>query len=97
MVRSLRVLVAVIAAALMSAMMAPAPAQADESEFLRVLQPKYVYLSADQLLTAGYGACAAIESGQTSVDALGVVARDLSVSVATAFDIVATAVTRLDC
>jgi Protein of unknown function (DUF732) len=96
MVERARVLTAVIAIASTSAVMA-APAQADESEYLRVLQPKYAHLSAQQLLTEGHRVCSAVDSGMSSSNAMGMVQKDLATSVAVAVDIVSNAIVVLGC
>ncbi len=88
---------AVIAIASTSAVMAAAPAQADESEYLRVLEPKYAHLSAQQLVTEGYRVCSAVDSGMSSSNAMGMVQKDLATSVAVAVDIVSNAIVVLGC
>ncbi len=97
MVHTLRVPIGVAATALMFALAAAAPAAADESEYLRLLQPKYVYLSAQQLLDEGHKVCSAINSGMLSADAANMVQKDLPVSVATSVDIVGAAAVQLGC
>ena len=96
MVHALRVLTAVVAGSL-ALVMAAAPAAADENDYLRLLQPKYVYLTKQQLLDEGNKVCDALRGGMTSRDATNMVQKDLSVSVATAFDIVGTAGVQLGC
>ncbi|MBV8966248.1 MAG: DUF732 domain-containing protein [Mycobacteriaceae bacterium] len=80
---------------------APAsPARADEAAYLQQLQPKYVFLSAQQLLDAGHKVCAAVGntgSGMISADTVNMIQKDMAVSVAVANDIVATAVVVLPC
>jgi hypothetical protein len=95
MVHGLRIPIVVVAIASASAVM-PA-AHADEGEYLKALQPKYVYLSPQQLLSEGYRACQAAKRGTPSTDTMNIVQNDLAVSVAAAYDIVTTAATRLDC
>ncbi|HEY7053366.1 MAG TPA: hypothetical protein VH496_14715 [Mycobacterium sp.] len=97
MVHRLRIPITAVTIALASALLAAAPAQADQGEYLKSLQPKYVYLSAQQLLDEGARVCALKSQGVDSIDAIGVIVKDLSVSVATAADIVSTAVAKLDC
>jgi hypothetical protein len=97
MVRTLRVLIAVVSSALAFAVMVAAPAAADESEYLRLLQPKYVYLSSQQLLDAGRKVCDAANGGMLSADAANMLQKDLQVSLATAVDIVGTAKVQLGC
>src|ERR1700738_2613161 len=91
MVHIFRVLIAVVATVLASAVAAAAPAAADESEYLRLLQPKYVFLSSQQLLNEGHKVCDAIHRGMISPDAANMVQKDLAVSLATAVDIVGAA------
>ncbi|MGV0794900.1 DUF732 domain-containing protein [Mycolicibacterium sp. XJ1819] len=74
-----------------------APAAADESEYLRKLQPKYEFLSADQLLAAGAAACDAARRGVPGSDAAVSVQHQLGVSGSAASTIVATAVVELGC
>ena len=50
MVHLRRVLIAVGATALVSAVTTAAPAAADEATYLQLLLPKYVFLSSQQLL-----------------------------------------------
>lgn len=97
MVHTFRALIAVVAAALASMVMAAAPAAADEGEYLRQLQPKYVFLSSQQLLDEGHKVCNAIHGGMISPDAANMVQKDLAVSVAVAVDIVGTAGVQLGC
>ena len=97
MVHILRVLIAVVATVLASAVAAAAPAAADESEYLRLLQPKYVFLSSQQLLDEGHKVCDAIHRGMISPDAANMVQKDLAVSLATGVDIVGAAGVQLGC
>jgi hypothetical protein len=80
-----------VAAAVMSV---PAAA-ADQDEYLRPLQDRYVYLTAQQLLSEGNRVCAATQRGALSADITTMVRNDLGVSTATAGEIVAAAVVRL--
>ena len=97
MVHLLRVLIAVVATALASAVTTAAPAAADENEYLQLLQPKYVYLSSRQLLDEGHKVCDAIHHGMTSPDAANMVEKDLAVSLAVGVDIVGAAGVELGC
>jgi hypothetical protein len=97
MVHTFRVLIAVVATALAFAIMAAAPAAADESEYLRLLQPKYAFLSSQQLLAEGQKVCEAIHRGMISPDAANMVQKDLTVSVPVSVDIVSTAAVELGC
>lgn len=92
-----RILIAVVVTVLASPVIAVAPAAADESEYLRLLQPKYVFLSAQQLLNEGHKVCDAIHGGMISPDAANMVQTDLAVSVAAAVDIVGAASTQIGC
>ena len=94
---ALRVVVTGAASALAFAVTAAAPAVASESEYLRALQPKYVFLTAQQLLDEGYKVCNAIHGGMISPDAANMVQKDLSVSLAAAVDIVGAAAVQLGC
>ena len=97
MTHKVRSLIAIAATAPAYMVMAAAPAQADESEYLEKLVPKYVYLSPEQLLNEGYRVCRAVDSGLGSGDAIDMVRRDLSVNMAPAYDIATTAITALEC
>jgi hypothetical protein len=93
LVFALRVLIAVVAAALAFAV----PAAADEGDYLRMLQVRWTFLSTQQLLSEGSKVCKATRSGMTSADAVNMVQRDLAVSVPVAVDIVGAAVVDLGC
>jgi hypothetical protein len=97
MIRPLRVLTAAVAAAVAFAVMTASPAQADESAYLAALQPKFTFLSPQQLLDEGYKVCRATRGGMIGPDAVNMVYKDLAVSMAVAGDIVATAVVDLGC
>jgi hypothetical protein len=73
------------------------PAAADESEYLRQVQPKLAFLSTQQLLTEGYKVCRFVNVGRASSDAVPMVVKDLGVSVPAAVYIVAPAIEELDC
>lgn len=76
--------------------MAP-PAGADETEYVAQLQARYVYLSAEQLVTEGQKACQLIRTGRTAADAVGMVVKDLGIGVSAANDIVVAAAGEFDC
>jgi hypothetical protein len=95
MVHRLRIPIVVAAIASASAVMPTA--HADVGEYLKALQPKYVYLTPKQLLDEGYKACQAAKRGVPGTDTITAVQNDLQTSVAAAYDIVTTAATRLDC
>jgi hypothetical protein len=97
MVRAFRVVIAVVVAASAFAMNAAAPAAADESEYLRLLQPKYPFLSSQQLLAEGHKVCDAMQRGMNSPDATNMVQKDLTVTVAVSVDLVSTAAVQLGC
>lgn len=80
---------------LSSAVWSAAPAQAEESTYLELVQPKFAYLSVEQLRTEGYRVCSATRSGMNSMDAMGMVQKDLGVTVPTSIDIVVAAVVHL--
>lgn len=88
-----RVLLAVAVAALGFA----APAAADEDEFVRTLQTRYVYLTEQQLRAEGYKVCNALRSGVTSADAALMVHADLGMSMSGASELVSTAAVQLGC
>jgi hypothetical protein len=95
MVHRLRIPIFVVAIASASAVMPTA--HADVGEYLKALQPKYVYLTPQQLLDEGYKACQAAKRGVPGTDTMKIVQDDLAVSVAASYDIVTTAAVRLDC
>jgi hypothetical protein len=97
MVHLLRVQIAVVASVVVSAVTAAAPAAADENSYLALLQPKYVFLSSQQLLDEGHKVCDAIHRGMISPDAANMVQKDLAVSVAVSVDIVGAAGVELGC
>jgi hypothetical protein len=74
-----------------------APARADEQSYLHYLEPRWAFLSAEQLLAEGHKACSYILAGNTASDATAIVVADLETDVAVASDIVRTAVTKLGC
>jgi hypothetical protein len=101
MVQRLRVLIAVVLTAPAFAVMAAqSPAKASESDYLAAVQPRFTFLTAQQLLAEGHKVCAAIGhtgNGMISPDAVNMVYKDLSVSMAVAGDLVAAAVVYLPC
>lgn len=72
-----------------------APAGASEEEYLRELQPRYAFLTAQELLTEGHRACAAISSGVLAPDTVKMISADLGISTGAAMDIVSRANLRL--
>ncbi len=72
-------------------------AAADQDEYLRKLQNKFPYLSAEQLIAEGDRICNATGQGTPASDVVIRVRNNLGVSIAAAGDIVATAVVDLGC
>ena len=97
MVKAFRVLIAGVASVSAFAVMAAAPAQADEATYLQRLLTKYTYLNPQQLLAEGDRVCDAERSGIPSADAVNMVYKDLTVSMAVATEIVSAAVVDLGC
>ena len=97
MIKAFRVLIAGVASVSAFAVMAAAPAQADEATYLQRLAPKYTYLSPQQLLDEGYRVCQAERSGIPSPDSVKMVYEDLAVSMTAAVDIVMAAAVELGC
>ena len=93
MINALRILPAVAAMTVGLA----APAAAGDSDYLQALQPRYVYLSASQLLSAGSKVCAATRSGRPGSDIVDMLYKDMGVSVSVAYEIVNAAVVHLGC
>ncbi|MGV0849818.1 DUF732 domain-containing protein [Mycolicibacterium phlei] len=93
----MRYLISAVAAAIVAAVSMAAPAAADADEFVRQVQEKWVYLSADQVLSAGYQACAAMRSGVPASVVIDHLNQGLGVSVLAAQDIVSTAAVELGC
>jgi hypothetical protein len=92
--------IALVGTALALAMAAESPAQASESDYLAAVQPRFSFLSAQQLLAEGHKVCQAVGhngNGMIAPDAVNMVVKDLSVSVAVADDIVAAAIVDLPC
>jgi hypothetical protein len=95
MVRAFLASIVVAAAALV---LAPTAA-AGEAEFLE-LQPRFAFLTAEQLLREGYWACQAARSGMGSSEIVPLVEdhlRNEGASLAVANRIVSTAIVQLDC
>ena len=97
MLRPLRVLTAVTATALASAVVTAAPAAATENEYLRQLEPKYPFLTRQQLLDEAQKVCDATARGEVSPDITNMVMKDLSSSLAAAVDITSTAIIQYGC
>lgn len=93
MIYMTRVLMAVVAASVAFA----APAAADQDDYVRTLQTRYVFLSEQQLVSEGSKVCNAINGGMTAADAVIMVQNDLGVSIPAAGDIVSGAVVQLGC
>ncbi|RAV14028.1 hypothetical protein DQP55_09375 [Mycolicibacterium sp. GF69] len=90
-------MIGLLIAAAAAAVAVAAPAAADQSEFVRKLQERYVFLSAEQLISAGNKVCAATASGVPAADSVKMVRNDLGISVKAAGDIVALAVVEFGC
>lgn len=88
-------IVASAALALGSSVVSAAPAQAEESTYLELVTPRFAYLTTEQLRAEGYRVCAATRGGMNSMDAMGMVQKDLGVTVPTSIDIVVAAVVHL--
>ena len=97
MSRSLRILTAVTTTALAFALISAAPAGATENEYLRLLEPKYQFLTRQQLLTEAQRVCDAVGRGMVSPDISNMVVKDLSSSLAAAVDITSTAIVQFGC
>ncbi len=97
MVKAFRVLIAGVASVSAFAVMAAAPAQADEAAYLQRLLTKYTYLDPQQLLDEGYRVCDAERSGVPSPDSVKRVYEDLGVSMTVAVEIVFAALDDLGC
>lgn len=94
--RSSSVLLASAAMAV-TAMSAAAPAVAQDADYLALLQDRYRFLSAEQLLSEGYKVCAVIDQGVGSRYAAEMVQQDLGVSPGASIDIVSAATVELGC
>jgi hypothetical protein len=79
------------------AVWAAAPAAAGESEYLRRLQDRFVFLNTQQLLDEGHRVCQVMEQGVGSSTAVQMVSKDLGVSLAVANAIVSAAAVELGC
>ncbi|MGV0645288.1 DUF732 domain-containing protein [Mycolicibacterium sp. XJ2546] len=93
MVQFARALIVLFAA---SVIFAP-QAAADQDEYLRQLQSRYPYLTAEQLIAEGHKICNVVGQGMPSSDAAMMVREDLGVSIPAAGEIVSAAVGELSC
>ncbi|WP_326545560.1 DUF732 domain-containing protein [Mycolicibacterium sp. ND9-15] len=93
----MRRIIGVWIAAIATAVAFAAPAAADQSEFVRKLRERYVFLTAEQLITAGHDVCAAARSGVPASDSVIMVRDSLGISIKAAGDIVSRAVVELGC
>ncbi|MCK0173497.1 MULTISPECIES: DUF732 domain-containing protein [Mycobacteriaceae] len=91
-----RTLSAALLAGAAGALGLAAPAAADEAGYLK-LQDRFAFLTADQLLSTGYQVCQASRSGMVAPDIVDMVSRDLGAGLASATEIVASAIIQLDC
>lgn len=97
MLRSLHVITAVTATALASAVITAAPAAATENEYLRQLEPKYPFLTRQQLLDAASQVCEATGRGMVSPDIANMLVKELKASVSVSLDITSTAIVQYGC
>lgn len=88
-----RALIVLVAA---SVIFAP-QAAADQDEYLRKLQSRYPYLTAEQLIAEGHKVCKVVRQGIPSSNAAIMVREDLGVSIPAAGEIVSAAVGELSC
>ena len=95
--RRARVVSAAAGLALGIAVAGAAPAAADETAYLNVLMPRYVYLDEQQVIAEGYKVCEAMERGVGASEIVPMVQRDLKVPAATAVDIVSAAAASFGC
>ncbi|MBV8928277.1 MAG: DUF732 domain-containing protein [Mycobacteriaceae bacterium] len=89
--------VATCALAASVAVWCAAPAAAGDSSYLRLLQDKYSFLSAQQLLAEGHKVCDVLDRGVSSSTAVNMVSKDLAASLEVSDDIVAAAADELGC
>ena len=97
MSRPLRILTAAAATALASALLTAAPAGATENEYLRLLEPKYPFLTSQQLLDEAQRVCDATGRGMVSPDIVNMVMKELPASMSASVDIVSTAIVQFGC
>lgn len=72
-------------------------AAADQDEYLRKLQDRLPFLSAEQLLSEGTRICNATRKGTPASDVVIMVRDDLGLSISAAGNVVSTAVVELGC
>lgn len=84
-------LAGVLAAVVGAGILAAPAAAASEDDYLNTLQPKFEFLSAQQLLTEGNRVCGAEGSGALAPDRTAMVQNDLHVSTNVALEIVSAA------
>jgi hypothetical protein len=87
----------VILLAIGTAIGAAPPAAAGETDYLAQLQPRFVYLTADQLLTEGFKVCRYVSAGRATPGAVNMVENDLTVNEFTASTIVGAAIANFGC
>ena len=87
MIRTAGVMIALVGVAVL---VAPSAA-ADQGGYLERLQPKYTFLTPQQLLAEGNRVCAAEQAGLLSPAKTTMVMNDLTVSTNTALEIVSAA------
>ena len=81
----------VLAAVACAGILAAPTAVASEDDYLNTLQPKFEFLSAQQLLTEGNRVCGAEGAGALAPDRTAMVQNDLQVSTNVALEIVSAA------
>ncbi|WP_231983464.1 DUF732 domain-containing protein [Mycobacterium sp. 852002-51961_SCH5331710] len=93
----MRRIIGLLIAAAATAVALAAPAAADHAQFVRQLQEQYVFLGADQLISAGNFVCAEAARGVPAAETVMKIRDDLGISTAAAGDIVSLAVVELGC
>lgn len=72
-----------------------APAAADEAEFLQSTGPRFVYLTHEQLLSAGHTTCTATRGGTSSPTVVDMLSHQMGIPVPAADQIVRAALVDL--
>ncbi|MDT5340464.1 MAG: hypothetical protein QOD90_5969 [Mycobacterium sp.] len=76
---------------------APPAAAAGQADYLAQLQPRFAYLTADQLLAEGFKVCRYVSAGRATPGAVNMVQSDLVVNELVASAIVAAAIANFGC
>ena len=74
-----------------------APAAADSSTYLQLLQPRYTSMSASQLSSAGNSVCSATGSGLPAFDIVPALVKHYGMSASAAYEITIAAINHLGC